>query len=138
MEDLPLLVEHLLHRAAPSRRREDLLEPVWNAFRTYHWPGNVRELAHAIQGLLVAPDCVLQGARRKLPSESGVQRLEPPQVTIQPLRVARRQATDGFERHYLSRLLKHSQGNVTRAAEQAEVSRQMIQKLMRKHDVGWR
>ena len=43
---------------------------------------------------------------------------------------------DAFEREYLRAALGRTQGNVTRAAAIAEVSRQMIQKLMRKHGMG--
>jgi DNA-binding protein Fis len=53
-----------------------------------------------------------------------------------PLRVARRQAGDDFERAYLEHVLAKTSGNVTRAAALAEVSRQMMQKLMRKHGMG--
>ena len=49
---------------------------------------------------------------------------------------ARRTAADAFERDYLRALLGRTTGNVTRAAALAEVSRQMIQKLMRKHGMG--
>ena len=49
--------------------------------------------------------------------------------------MARREASEAFERAYLMHLLERSEGNVTRAAAIAEVSRQMVQKLMRKHGV---
>jgi transcriptional regulator with GAF, ATPase, and Fis domain len=52
---------------------------------------------------------------------------------IAPLRVARREASDDFERRYLERVLVAAGGNVSRAAALAEVSRQMLQKLIRKH-----
>ena len=54
-------------------------------------------------------------------------------ATLEPLRIARRAAADDFERAYLSQVLEQAGGNVRRAAALAEVSRQMIQKLMRKH-----
>jgi transcriptional regulator with GAF, ATPase, and Fis domain len=54
---------------------------------------------------------------------------------VLPLGEARRQASDEFERDYLGRVLAQADGNVTRAAAIAEVSRQMMQKLMRKHGV---
>ena len=50
-----------------------------------------------------------------------------------PLRVARREANDAFEREYLALALKFADGNVTRAAGLAEVSRQNLQKLLKKH-----
>ncbi|HEY3595421.1 MAG TPA: helix-turn-helix domain-containing protein, partial [Polyangiaceae bacterium] len=55
---------------------------------------------------------------------------------IVPLRIARRDAGDAFERAYLENVLARTGGNVTRAAAIAEVSRQMVQKLMRKHGMS--
>lgn len=52
---------------------------------------------------------------------------------VEPLRIARRDASAAFEREYVQRVLEKSGGNITRAAAIAEVSRQMIQKLMRKY-----
>jgi transcriptional regulator with GAF, ATPase, and Fis domain len=130
MEDLPLLVEHFLARAKPPRNIEDIPTAVWALFEAHRWPGNVRELSNAVQRFLVTPERVLPGesgqpACSELPISDG--------VPVPPLRIARRDASEAFERAYLARVLSRSQGNVTRAAAIAEVSRQMVQKLMRKH-----
>jgi transcriptional regulator with GAF, ATPase, and Fis domain len=53
-----------------------------------------------------------------------------------PLRQARREANAQFERDYLTRLLHRSGGNITRAAALAKVSRQMVQKLLRRTSLG--
>ena len=50
---------------------------------------------------------------------------------------ARREFQDAFELDYLDVLKKQSGGNKTRASIWAGVSRQAIQKLVRKHDVDW-
>lgn len=47
--------------------------------------------------------------------------------------MARRTAADVFEKRYVEHVLGKSDGNVTRAAAIAEVSRQVIHKLMTKH-----
>ena len=98
----------------------------------YAWPGNVRELRNAVDRLLVTPERALAqlqaSAVPHLPSAS--------EMELVPLRVARRDASEEFERSYLARLLAKTGGNVTRAAAIAEVSRQMIQKLMRKQGLG--
>jgi transcriptional regulator with GAF, ATPase, and Fis domain len=54
---------------------------------------------------------------------------------LEPLRIARRSAAAAFEREYVLRVLARTGGNITRAAAIAEVSRQMIQKLIRKYDL---
>jgi DNA-binding NtrC family response regulator len=55
---------------------------------------------------------------------------------IEPLRTARRNATTAFELKYLEAVLSRSQGSIARAAQLSKVSRQMLQKLMRKHGVS--
>jgi transcriptional regulator of acetoin/glycerol metabolism len=54
-------------------------------------------------------------------------------VEIRRLKAARRAAIDRFEVEYVRELLQRSQGNVTKAAALADVSRQVIHKLIAKH-----
>jgi transcriptional regulator with PAS, ATPase and Fis domain len=130
LEDLPMLVEHLFREVEPRRSAADVPAHVWDMFRAHRWPGNVRELKNAVQRLLVTPERPLRALRAEPGAEPPVRSGAP-----SPLRVARREAADAFERDYLRALLDHTQGNVTRAAALAEVSRQMIQKLARRHGV---
>ncbi len=133
MDDLPLLVEHFLSLEQPPRSLAEVSAGVWEMFRAYRWPGNVRELRNAVQRLLVTPDRPIQAmAGAPQPSSS----FDPATAELTPLRVARRDASDAFELAYLKAVLAKTDGNVTRAAAIAEVSRQMMQKLMRKHGLG--
>jgi DNA-binding NtrC family response regulator len=52
---------------------------------------------------------------------------------LRPLNDARRLAGDAFERAYLEAALAASGGNVSRAADAAGVSRQLLTKLTAKH-----
>jgi DNA-binding NtrC family response regulator len=61
---------------------------------------------------------------------------KPADAEIEPLRSARRNATSAFERKYLEAVLSRAQGSIARAAALSKVSRQMLQKLMRKHGVS--
>lgn len=54
-------------------------------------------------------------------------------LEVRSLRSARRQAVDRFEVEYVQQILRKSNGNVTKAAAIAEVSRQVIHKLIAKH-----
>jgi transcriptional regulator with PAS, ATPase and Fis domain len=133
LEDLPMLIDHFLKLDAPTLTRASIAPHIWEMLSAHRWPGNVRELRNAVQRLVVAPELALHesdiagnGAALNVPSPAQGQEPE-------PLRVARRTAADAFERAYLRGLLQRTQNNVSRAAAIAEVSRQMIQKLMRKH-----
>ena len=57
-----------------------------------------------------------------------------PRIVV-PLRVARQQAIDAFEKEYLRFVLERANGNVTRAAASLEISRQMLHKLLRRHGI---
>jgi DNA-binding NtrC family response regulator len=105
-------------------------------FSAHRWPGNVRELRNAVQRLVVAPELSLPIGDVAQPELSSPGTRADAELPLEPLRVARRVAADAFERDYLRMLFKRSEGNVTRAAAVAEVSRQMIQKLMRKHGLS--
>jgi transcriptional regulator with GAF, ATPase, and Fis domain len=136
MEDLPLLVEHFLALERPPLSSADVPGHVWDLFRSHRWPGNVRELRNAVKRLQVTPDRPL---RDWSASHGAPEKPAPPALTetdLPPLRIARREATEAFERGYLSAVLGKSRGSVTRAAALAEVSRQMMQKLLRKHGRG--
>jgi two-component system, NtrC family, response regulator GlrR len=138
-EDIPLLVEHFLKLDAPKLPLEQLPQQVWDMFNAHRWPGNVRELRNAVQRLVIAPERALQHVVRDADSGAPTSRAareddsEPTELL--PLRIARSNAVDAFERAYLNALLKRTQGNVMRAAAVAEVSRTAVQKLMAKHDI---
>jgi len=134
MEDLPLLVEHFLTRIKPRRTAADIPPQVWTMFNTHRWPGNVRELWNAVQRFSVTPERILSDDFSAAPVRDS--RPPPPDTThVQPLPVARREASEAFERNYLETILRRTDGNVQRAAAVAEVSRQMVQKLMRKYGI---
>ncbi|MET0389025.1 MAG: sigma 54-interacting transcriptional regulator [Polyangiales bacterium] len=132
VEDLPLLVAHFLALDAPKLKQSAISADVWSMFRDHRWPGNVRELRNAVQRLVVAPELSLDLAEH---NPVAATRSDPAPATLEPLREARCRAAEAFERAYLRAILDRTQGNVTRAAAIAEVSRQMVQKLMRKYGV---
>jgi hypothetical protein len=91
----------------------------------------LEELPDAVQRLVALPE--------RAPRAERVREALPPPAAVgplMPLRIARREATEAFERAYLANVLQRTRGNVTRAAALAEVSRQMMQKLLRKHGSG--
>jgi two-component system response regulator GlrR len=127
MSDLSLLVESFLAAAQPPRQKSDVPEQVWEQFAAHRWPGNVRELKNAVQRMLVTPERVLEPELSDSDAPAGA----PGEVA--PLRAARRRATYSFEEGYLKALLEKANGNVTRAAGLAEVSRQALHVLISKH-----
>jgi transcriptional regulator with PAS, ATPase and Fis domain len=55
LEDIPLLVDHLVRKHATRQDRtiEGVDEDVIDMLRAYHWPGNIRELENTVERALV-------------------------------------------------------------------------------------
>ena len=136
LEDLPLLVAHFLGADAPEQNEKDIPPAIWEMLRLHRWPGNVRELRNAVQRLalgLQGPVLLGAGSATDGSIAAGFER---PGGGFVCLRDARREAGDAFEEAYVRAVLAKTGGNVTRAAGVADISRQMMQRLMRKHGLG--
>jgi DNA-binding NtrC family response regulator len=129
--DLPQLIEHFLRRGKANLGVSDFPERVLKVFEAYHWPGNVRELESAVAQL--AGSSKLEAPVLESSIETTAGHVALIDTAVVPLRVARRAAARQFEHRYLATVLSKAGGNVTRAAAMAEVSRQMIQRMLRKH-----
>jgi transcriptional regulator with GAF, ATPase, and Fis domain len=137
LSDLPLLVAHFLSLEDPPRSVHEVCSETWEMLNAHRWPGNVRELRNAVRRLFVTPERLLApGGATPVASFDPLPPEELPGASALPLRIARQEASDKFERGYVHAILKRTGGNVSRAASLAEVSRQMLQKLMRKHGIA--
>ena len=136
LEDLSQLAELFIAQDLPELTAEDVPESVWSMFLSHRWPGNVRELRNAIHRLAISlENPMLLPAE---PSSNG--NPEPASFqtstgSLKPLREARRECNDAFEMAYCRAVLQRSGGNVTQAALMAGVSRQLLQRLLRRHEI---
>jgi two-component system response regulator HydG len=137
--DLPLLVEHFLSRASSSGKSWEVTPSAMAALVAHSWPGNVRELRSVLErAALVSEDGRI--TRSVLPSElmKGLQPAEPPAGDLSdlPYRDAiQRLRIEGVKR-YLEAVLRRCGGNVTAAAEHADVERESFYRLCRQHGVN--
>ncbi len=146
-EDLPMLAQHLLERAAHNTHVKTIDQPVLDVFADYHWPGNVRELSNVIERALpfsdgatirlsALPDA-LRPAGTPPPSGPGAAMSESANSadTTLPFKDAKDQLINAFERQYLVDLLDKFEGNVSKAARAADMDRKSITRLMKKHKI---
>jgi DNA-binding NtrC family response regulator len=98
------------------------------ALEAHPWPGNVRELRNTVHS--AAAGAASPFAIDRAPAE-------PPGFRdgdrIRSLPEARHQAIEDFERSYLEAVLVAAGGVVSRAADLAGVSRQLLTRLLAKH-----
>ena len=126
-EDISLLSKHFLK--AMSRRQKVVIEEISpdavKLLTDSQWPGNIRQLYHVIEQVValstnpVVPPTLVEEAL-------GDECLELPSFT---------EARSRFERDYLIRLLKMSEGNVSQAARSAKRNRTDFYKLLARHNI---
>ena len=126
-EDIPLLARLLLQQSAQrhgvnvSQFSDDAMQQLV----TSSWPGNVRQLVNVVE------QCVALTQTPVIPLHLVEQALSATKQSWPTLTEAR----DAFEQQYLHKLLKMTDGNVTRAAELAGRNRTDMHKLMKKHEL---
>jgi transcriptional regulator with GAF, ATPase, and Fis domain len=138
-EDIPLLIDHMLAKLAPPQGTGAALsEATRQALMAHDWPGNVRELRNVIEralalgadpGMLVAP-------LGPDPAQKGVQLSST--VEFDPgvsFRETKERWTELFERRYLVWLLRRADGNISKAARDADMDRKYLHKLLRKYGI---
>ncbi len=133
--DLPLLFHHFLRHFAESTevRAPQVTPEAWEALARYQWPGNVRELRNLTQRLVVlhagGKVCLAdlpEAVRGWVPGGDDAR----DSSCLLPYAVARDRALERFQLGYVCRLLAAHGGNVTRAAERAQVSRRTVHRWL--------
>lgn len=136
VEDLPMLVRALLERISEDRRVDAHIEPdetLLASLSRHRWPGNVRELRNYLEQLVilrVPPDLPSDAGPTSRGGDGGYTDL-----TTLPLREAKKQLVERFERSYLERLLDETSGNVAEAARRAGVDRGTLFRSIRRHGI---
>lgn len=126
-EDIPLLASHFLAEIARKYDKNvnsfspDAMELLIGA----PWPGNVRQLQNTVEQTVVLCTTPL------IPATLVQKALRDDIGGILPFDIARR----NFERDYLSRLLKATNGSVTQAARLAQRNRTEFYKLLERHQL---
>ena len=138
-EDIAPLAAHFLTRAARRDARGNIAftADAVEVLRTHDWPGNARELMDVVEQSLAA---AAHGRVETcdLPASVGAERDLAGRTETDSFRNAKQAVVESFERSYLVRLLKISDGNMTRAAAAAEMDRKNLYELLKKHGLDSR
>jgi DNA-binding NtrC family response regulator len=122
-EDILPLAHHFLAELRPDREPEEVLsEAVASALTAHSWPGNVRELRNVVERLALVGE--LDTKLRERPARAPAE-----------YHTARHEAIERFEKEYCKALLAHAGGVVARAAQHAGISRQMLHRLLTRHEL---
>lgn len=113
-DDIPLLVDHFLHRIAVARGEEPkVLDGLaLEALQQYQWPGNVRELENALEraAILNKEQVITVNGLPERVTHRGAEPLISSRTPLNP-------TLEAVERAYIMWVLQTEGGNKSRAAE---------------------
>jgi transcriptional regulator with GAF, ATPase, and Fis domain len=129
LDDISLLVRHFEEQLrARSGSPSPLPDEIVAGLAARSWPGNVRELRNAVARALSLGSAGAAGGPAAPQAAVG----EGPVDLNEPLLAGRERVADVYERTYIEAALKQTGGNVSRAAELAQVNRKFIQRAMKR------
>jgi DNA-binding NtrC family response regulator len=134
-EDIPLLAYHFLKRYAKknSKNITKITPKAMDMLMQYFWPGNVRELENAIERAVVLATQESITPKDLPPSITGQELQETTYILTElPFRKAKQIAVRGFERNYISTLIKKTKGNISQAAKFAGLDRSNFRRIIKK------
>lgn len=135
--DVELLASYFLKEFGPkSKRIVGFTEAALSALEHFGWAGNVRQLRAAVERACV----VCTGERIEIghlpPEIVGLEQSGPlAKLAELTWATAQEQGREELARRYLEDVLKRHGGDVSAAAEQADVERESFYRLMRKYGV---
>ncbi len=127
-EDIPLLANYFLNKLCSKNKKKvkgfspDAIDLLLQA----SWPGNVRQLYNVVQQVVVLATTSI------IPGQLVKRALRSKRTEILPFAEARQ----NFEREYLTKLLRITNGNVTQAARLAQRNRTDFYKLLNKYHLA--
>lgn len=127
-EDIPILARYLLEKSATrhSVNVNNFADEAMQTLVASAWPGNVRQLVNVIEQCVALTQTPIITCHLVKQALSASHQSWP---TLAEAKVA-------FEQDYLIKLLKMTDGNVTRAAELAGRNRTDLHKLMKKYELN--
>lgn len=148
-EDIPLLIDHFIKKYVHFSQNEIVVdERARKIFIEHSWPGNIRELENIIQqAIIFSPDGRI--TPDVLPEELTENWVEENSTDLQdeyiPLtkdeltsekKIRTESIIDELEIKFLVKLMKTTQGNITKSAEISGYDRRQIQNLLKKHNIS--
>jgi two-component system NtrC family response regulator len=136
LEDLPMLVDHFVSRAARKFGREGIsvAPEVLDRLQLHNWPGNVRELENCIERMVVlarsdrlTSDDVPPGVG--IPVEAAFENLDGFELPAGGIRLPE------LEKHLIEQALRRTRGHLRPAARLLGISYKTLQYRLRKHEL---
>ena len=128
-EDIPLLVEHFISRAAVDLRlaKPELSDDVTALLISHDWPGNIRELQNVVERMVLMSDGQVIDVS-----------ILPPEIAGDDAQAgddAGDSSLWGYEKAMIIKALKNNNWNQTRAARELGISRDNLRYRVKKYEI---
>jgi DNA-binding NtrC family response regulator len=132
-EDIPLLVEHMLHdiNAKHGKSVRGIGAEVLDIFMSHTWPGNIRELRNVLERSAIMSEKDLI-SRASLPGEFGKTPAKSPS-DLSTIRFPVGTTVDAMEKELILQTLQATGNNKTRAAELLGVSLKTLHNKLKEY-----
>ncbi|HOA13317.1 MAG TPA: sigma 54-interacting transcriptional regulator [Myxococcota bacterium] len=144
-QDIPALVNHFLDEIATREggARVRLSWETMERLKLHPWPGNVRELKNFVERSVILSGA-LAGTPRALdlppPLTGPVNVGGPDGIALDldaPFKQEKDRIVDEFQRRYFTRLLRQTDGNISKTARLAGIHRKTLEYLLKNLDIDW-
>jgi DNA-binding NtrC family response regulator len=139
-DDIPLLVQHFLHKYGTENERTDveITPQALDVLMDYDWPGNVRELENVIEravvlstGPSIGPDLIPDQVRNR-------PMFKMPQFTLPTEGIRFNEVTADFEKRLIESTLEVAGGIQKKAAELLHLKPTTLNEMIKRHDIRTR
>ena len=139
-EDIPILAYHFLEKfnSLNDKKISDIDPEAMSALMSKSWPGNIRELANCIErgAILCRSDTIkISDILPQEPTEHTSPLFDHTIYTL-PFREAKGIVRKAFHNKYIKWILQQNKGNISKAAEQAELQRQYLHRLIKEENIN--
>lgn len=139
-EDIPTLAHHFLKKfnSLNDKKISAIAPEAISALMSKSWPGNIRELENSIErGVILCQSDTIK-ISDILPQEpvAHTSPLFDHNIYTLPFKEAKEIIIKTFHNKYINWILQQNKGNISKAAEQAELQRQYLHRLIKEENIN--
>ncbi len=139
-ENIPILAYHFLEKFnSLNNKKIGGIDPeAISALMSKSWPGNIRELENCIErGVILCQSDTIK-ISDILPQEpvAHTSPLVDRNIYTLPFKEAKKIIIKAFHSKYINWILQQNKGNISKAAEHAELQRQYLHRLIKEEDIN--
>ncbi len=136
-DDIPLLVEHFIKLYSIKNRKEvkKVSKNAMNILINYPWPGNIRELENTIErAVILEKEDLITDRYFHVKNNIDIEETIHLDGDLNFKKMKNR-VIEGFEKDYISKLLKKFNGNISRASAKAELNYKNFFEKMKRYEI---